>query len=87
VSVRLGGVCVTSRYCVEADERIELKTGGSTLGRAVRPVFGTPSTEPRKLAVNWFLLKIPPLLARVATLPCETLTSENKRFTTNYKVV
>jgi len=39
VSVRLGGVSVTSRYCVEADERIELKTGGSTLGRARPPSF------------------------------------------------
>jgi len=33
------------------------------------------------------LLKIPPYLAYVATLPCETLTSENKRLTTNYKAV
>jgi len=39
-----------------------------------------------KFAVNW-LLKIPPPRAYVATLPCETLMSENKRLTTNYKVV
>jgi len=30
-----------------------------------------------KFSVNW-LLKIPPLLAFVATLPCETLMLENK---------
>jgi len=39
-----------------------------------------------KFAVSW-LLKILPLLAYVATLPCETLMSENKRLTINYKVV
>jgi len=39
-----------------------------------------------KSAVNW-QFKIPPLLAHVATLPCETSTSENKRLTINYKVV
>jgi len=36
-----------------------------------------------KFAVNW-LLKIPPLLAYISTLPCKTLTtlmSENKRLT------
>jgi len=33
------------------------------------------------------LLKIPPCLAYVATLPCETLMSENKRLTINYRVV
>jgi len=33
------------------------------------------------------LLKIPPNLAHVATLPCETLMSENKRLAINYKVV
>jgi len=32
-------------------------------------------------------LKIPPHLAYVATLPCETLMSANKPLTTNYKVV
>ena len=37
-----------------------------------------------KFVVNW-LLKNPPLLAYVATLPCETLMSENKRLTINYK--
>ena len=35
-----------------------------------------------KLAV-----KIPPLLAYVATLPCATLMSENKRLTINCKVM
>jgi len=38
---------------------------------------------PSKFAVN-SLLTIPP---RLATLPCETVTSENKRLTINYKVV
>ena len=33
------------------------------------------------------LLKIPPRLAYVATLPCERLMSENKRLTINYTVV
>ena len=33
---------------------------------------------PGKFAVNW-LLQIQPLLAYVATQPCETLTSGNKR--------
>jgi len=33
------------------------------------------------------LLKIPPRLAYVATLPCETLVSENKRLTINYSVM
>jgi len=38
-----------------------------------------------KFAVKW-ILKIPPHLAYVATLPCETLMSEkNKPLTTNYK--
>ena len=37
-------------------------------------------------AVNW-LLQFPPLLAYVATLPCETFVSENKQLTTKYKVV
>jgi len=41
---------------------------------------------PGKFAVN-VLLKIQPHLAYVATLPCETLMSENKRLTINYKVV
>jgi len=36
--------------------------------------------------VNW-LLQIPPHLAYVATLPCETLMSENKRLTINCQVV
>ena len=40
----------------------------------------------RKFAVNW-LLQTALLLAYVATLPCETLMSENKRLTINYKVV
>ena len=40
----------------------------------------------RKFAAN-SLLKIPTHLANVATLPCETLMSENKRLTINYKVV
>jgi len=39
-----------------------------------------------KFAVKW-LLTIPPLLAYVATLCCETLASENNRLTINYKVV
>ena len=39
-----------------------------------------------KLAVKW-LLTISPLLAYVATLFCETLMSENKRLTIDYKVV
>jgi len=33
-----------------------------------------------KFAAKW-LLKIPPHLAYIATLLCETLKSENKRFT------
>ena len=37
-----------------------------------------------KFSVKW-LLTIPPLLAYIATLPCETLMSENKRLTINYK--
>jgi len=37
-------------------------------------------------AVKW-LLKIQPLLAYVATLPCETLVSHKKRLTINYKAV
>jgi len=40
----------------------------------------------REFAVNWWL-KIPPHLAYVATLPCETLMSKNKRLTINYTVV
>ena len=41
---------------------------------------------PGKFAVKW-ILKIPPRLAYVATLPCETLISEkNKKITINYKV-
>ena len=39
-----------------------------------------------KFAVNW-ILKIPPHLTHVATLPCETLMSAKKPLTTNYKVV
>jgi len=39
-----------------------------------------------KIAVKW-LSKIPPHIAYVATLPCETLMPENKRLTKNYKVV
>jgi len=39
-----------------------------------------------KFAVKW-LLKVPSNLAHVATLPCETLMSENERLTINYKVV
>jgi len=39
-----------------------------------------------KFAVKW-LLNIPPHRAYVATLPCETLMSENKRLTIKYKVV
>jgi len=39
-----------------------------------------------KFAVKW-LLKIPRHLAFVATLLFETLMSENKRLTINYKVV
>jgi len=38
-----------------------------------------------KFAIKW-LLKIPPHLAYVATLPHETVMSENKRLTINYKV-
>ena len=41
---------------------------------------------PAKFAVKW-LLKIPPDLACVATLPCEILLPENKRLTKYYKVV
>ena len=37
-----------------------------------------------KFAVNW-LLKVSPPLAYVAALPCETLTSENKRLTIDNK--
>jgi len=41
-----------------------------------------------KFTVKW-LLKIPPLIAYVAALPCETLglMSEKKRLTINYKVM
>jgi len=39
-----------------------------------------------KFAVKW-LLKIPRHLAYVATLLFETLMSENKRLTINYKIV
>ena len=39
-----------------------------------------------KFSVNR-LLKLPPVLAYVATLPCVTLLSENKRLILNYKVV
>ena len=39
-----------------------------------------------RFAINW-LLKIPPLIAYVATLLCETLMSENKRLTINYEVM
>jgi len=39
-----------------------------------------------KFAVK-FLLWVPLHLAYVATLPCETLMSENKRLTINYKVL
>jgi len=40
-----------------------------------------------KFAVNWcWLLKIPPVLAYVATLPCETLMSENSLLMLTYKV-
>jgi len=39
-----------------------------------------------KFAVKW-LLTTQSLVAYVATLSCETLMSENKRLTTNYKVV
>ena len=38
-----------------------------------------------KFAVNW-LFKIPPLLAYVATLSCETLMSENKQLMVNLQV-
>jgi len=40
----------------------------------------------RKFTVKW-LLKVPPHLAYVATLPCETLMSENKLLTINYDLV
>jgi len=33
------------------------------------------------------ILKLPPRLAYVATLPCEALMSANKPLTINYKVV
>jgi len=36
-----------------------------------------------KLAVKW-ILDVPPHLAYVATLPCETLVSAKKPLTTNY---
>ena len=39
-----------------------------------------------KFTVKW-LLKIQPLLAYVATPPCESLVSENKLLAINYKVV
>ena len=39
-----------------------------------------------KFALRRFI-KIPPFLAYVATLSCETLMPENKRITVNYKVV
>jgi len=41
-----------------------------------------------KFVVKW-ILKIPPQLAYVATLPCETLMSaqQNKPLTINYKLV
>ena len=41
---------------------------------------------PGKFAVNC-LFKIPLILASVAILPCETLMSENKQVTINYKIV
>jgi len=41
---------------------------------------------PSKFAVKW-ILKIPPPLAYVATLLCETLSKQNKPLTTNYEVV
>ena len=40
----------------------------------------------RKVIAKW-ILKIQPQLARVATLPCDTLMSAKKPLTTNYKVV
>jgi len=40
----------------------------------------------RKFVVKW-ILKIPPHLAYVATLPRETLMSAKKPFTINYEVV
>jgi len=39
-----------------------------------------------KFAIK-YLLKIPPHLAYIAALPCETLLSENKLLTINYKAV
>ena len=41
---------------------------------------------PGQFIVKW-VLKIPSHLAYVATLLCETLMSENKRLTINYKVM
>ena len=39
-----------------------------------------------KYAVEW-LVRITPHLAYMATLPCKTVTSENKQLTIKYKVV
>jgi len=39
-----------------------------------------------KFAVKW-LLRIPPRLVYIATQPNETLMSENKRLSINYKVI
>jgi len=56
---------------------------GQQLCVGVKQVFLRVKDGP---AVKW-LLKIPPLLAYVATLPRETLVSKNKRLTINYKAV
>jgi len=48
--------------------------------------FFPMADSPVNFAVKW-LLRIPPHLVIVATLPCEILMPENKRLTINFKVV
>ena len=62
------------------------KTRTQTHGHnSVKPslVFKKNSVEDFSKVVYW-LLKITPRLAYVATLPCETLLVGNKRLTINY---
>jgi len=50
------------------------------------PIFKILSLILQKNCSKW-VITIPPQLAYVATLNCETLMSENKRLTINYDVV
>ena len=78
---------VRARKLQSGGPKVRPQTGGHTSVKS-EPIYQTFSPEDSlvNFAVNW-LLKVPLLLAHVATLPCEPAVAENKRLTINYKVV